>query len=80
MEISETPIEEARRITHYGELKEYGENLLKRRKRRGITRIELSQKTGISCKDIESVEQGVLAFTEEEKQRIARFLRRQRII
>lgn len=80
MEISEMPMEEAQRITRHRMLKEYGENLLRRRKERGITKIELSEKAGISCEDIEGAERGVVVFTEEEKQRIAKFLRRQRII
>lgn len=80
MEISEMPMEEAQRINRHRMLKEYGENLLRRRKERGITKIELSERAGISCEDIEGAERGVMAFTEEEKQRIAKFLRRQRII
>lgn len=61
-------------------IREYGENLKRRRKERGITMIELSERTGVSCEDIDGSERGLVAFTEEEKQRIARFLRRQRII
>ena len=80
MEISEMPMEEARRITRHRMLKEYGENLLQRRKERGITRVELSERAGVSCEDIESAERGLAAFTEEKKQRIAKFLKRQRII
>jgi ribosome-binding protein aMBF1 (putative translation factor) len=80
MEIGQMPMEEARRITRHRMLKEYGENLFRRRKERGITKIELSERAGISCEDIEGAERGVVAFTEDEKQRIAKFLRRQRII
>lgn len=80
MQISEMPMEEARRITRHRMLKEYGESLLQRRKERGITKIELSERAGVSCEDIEGVERGLAAFSEEEKRRIAKFLRRQRII
>ena len=61
-------------------LKEYGENLRRRRKERGITMIELSERAGVSCEDIDGAERGLVAFTEEEKQRIGKFLSRQRII
>ena len=80
MEIIEMPMEEARRITRHRMLREYGQNLLRRRKERGITKIELSERAGVSCEGIEDAERGMAAFTEEEKQRIAKFLRRQRII
>lgn len=80
LEISEMPMEEAKRITRHRLLKEYGENLHRRRKERGITKIELSERAGVSCENIERVERGLAAFTEEEKQKIAKFLRRQRII
>ena len=61
-------------------MKEYGEMLCERRKERGITMIELSGKTGVSRDDIELAERGLLRLTSEEKQRIAKFLKRQRII
>ena len=80
MEISEMPMEEARRITRHRMLKEYGENLLQRRKERGITMIELFERTGVSCKEIASVERGLIELTEEQKLRISKFLRRQKII
>ncbi|MFH0985257.1 MAG: helix-turn-helix transcriptional regulator [Candidatus Omnitrophota bacterium] len=80
MEISEMPTEETKRIPRHQMLKEYGENLRQRRKERGITRIELSERAGVSCEDIESAERGMAVFTEQERQRIAKFLSRQRII
>jgi len=61
-------------------LKEYGENLNRRRKERGVTRMELSERTGVSCKDIDDAERGLEGLSEEEKQRIEDFLLRQRII
>jgi len=80
MEISEMPMEEARRITRHRMLKEYGENLLGRRKERGITRIELFERTEVSISDISKAERGLLELSEEQKLRISKFLRRQRII
>ena len=80
MEISEMPMEEARRMTHHRIRKEYGENLLRRRKDRGITKIELFERTGVSCKEIADAEKGLIDLTEEQKWRISKFLRRQKII
>jgi len=80
MEISEMPMEEARRITRHRMLKEYGENLLQRRKERGITMIELFERTGVTCKEIVDVERGLIDLTEDQKWRISKFLRRQKII
>lgn len=80
MEISEMPMEEARRITRYRMLKEYGKNLLQRRKERGITMIEMFERTGVTCKEIAEAERGLIDLTEEQKGRISKFLRRQRII
>jgi len=61
-------------------MKEYGAMLYERRMERGITMIELSGKTGVSRDDIELAERGLLRLTDEEKQRISEFLKRQRII
>jgi len=80
MEISEMPLEEARSITRRRMVREYGENLLQRRKERGITRIELFERTGVPCKEIVDVERGTADLTEEQKWRISKFLRRQKII
>ena len=80
MEISEMPMEEARKITRHRMLREYGESLLQRRKERGITKIELFERTGVSVSDISRAEHGFLELSEEQKLRIATFLRRQRII
>lgn len=59
---------------------EYGETLRRRRKDRGITLLELSEKTRIHREVIEAVELGKGALSEEDKQRIKKFFRRQRII
>ena len=76
IELSSNEIrKDARRL-----LREYGGNLRSRRKERGITMIELSERAGVSCEDIDGAERGLVAFTEEEKQRIGKVLSRQRII
>ena len=80
MEISEMPMEEARRITRHRMLKEYGESLLQRRKERGITRIELFERTGVPCKEIADAETGLIDLTEDQKGRVSKFLRRQKIL
>lgn len=80
MEISDMPMEEARRITRHRMLREYGENLLRRRKERGITKIELFERTGISVADISKAELGLFELSEDQKLRISKFLRRQKII
>jgi len=80
MEIGQMPMEEARRVTRHRMLKEYGESLLQRRKERGIAKIELFERTGVSVSDIAKAELGLLELSEEKKLRIAKFLRRQRII
>ena len=80
MEISEMPLEEARSITRRRMVREYGENLLQRRKERGITMIELFERTGVTCKEIADVERGAADLTEDQKWRISKFLRRQKII
>ena len=80
MEISEMPLEEARSITRRRMVREYGENLLQRRKERGITMIEIFERTGVTCKEIADVESGSADLTEDQKWRISKFLRRQKII
>ena len=80
MELSETPMEESRSITRPRMLREYGAALLQRRKERGITKIELFERTGVSVSDIAKAELGLFELSEEQKQRISKFLRRQRII
>ena len=79
-EISEMPLEEARSITRRRMVREYGENLLQRRKERGITMIEIFERTGVTCKEIADVERGSVDLTEDQKWRISKFLRRQKII
>ena len=61
-------------------IKIYGETLKRRRRERGITIIELVGRTGIRRENIEDVERGILNLTPTQKQRIKKFLRRQRII
>ncbi len=61
-------------------LREYGENLKRRRKERGITTIEFAEKTGVSREDVENSELGLADLTAPQKKRIEKFLRRQRII
>ena len=80
MEISEMPMEEARSITRHRMLREYGASLLQRRKERGITKIELFERTGVSVSDIAKAELGLFDLSEEQKLRISKFLRRQKII
>lgn len=80
MELSEMPMEEARSITRHRMLREYGASLLQRRKERGITKIELFERTGVSVSDIAKAELGLFDLSEEQKLRISKFLRRQKII
>ena len=80
MEISEMPMEEARHITRHRMLREYGASLLQRRKERGISKIELFERTGVSVSDIAKAELGLFELSEEQKLRIAKFIRRQKII
>lgn len=61
-------------------LREYGENLKRRRKERGITLIELAEKTDISKENIKNIELGLEELARSKKQKIEKFLRRQRII
>lgn len=61
-------------------LKEYGALLHERRKIRGVTMLELSRKTRVRRDDIELAERGLLRLSDEEKERIKKFLRRQPII
>ncbi len=80
MDLSEMYREEEGRITRHRMLREYGASLLQRRKERGITRIELFERTGVSVSDISKAEMGLFELSEEQKLRISKFLRRQRII
>ena len=61
-------------------LKEYGAILHERRKIRGVTLTELAGKAKVSRDDIELAERGLIRLSDEEKQRIKTFLRRQPII
>ena len=80
MDLSEMYREEEGRITRHRMLREYGASLLQRRKERGITRIELFERTGVSVSDISKAEMGLFELSEEQKLRISKFLRRQKII
>lgn len=60
--------------------KEYGEVLKRRRKDRGVTLCELSERTGISQEQIVKAEIGLLDLSGPQKRRIEKFLRRQPII
>jgi hypothetical protein len=42
--------------------------------------IELFERTGVPCKEIAEAEKGMIDLTEEQKWRISKFLRRQKII
>jgi len=61
-------------------LKHYGAMLKRRRKERGITMIELFERTGVPCKEIADAERGLVDLSEDQKGRISKFLRRQKII
>ncbi len=61
-------------------MKLYGEILKRRRKERGVTLTELTQRIGINREVIEGVERGMRDLTPALKKRIKEFLRRQRII
>ena len=61
-------------------VKNYGEVLKQRRKERGVTMIELFERTGVTCKEIADAERGAGDLTEDQKWRISKFLRRQKII
>jgi len=58
----------------------YGEVLKRRRKDRGVTLCELSERTGISQEEISRVELGLLELSGPRKRKIEKFLRRQPII
>ena len=80
MEMRDMHTDEAEAISRHLMIKEYGASLLQRRKERGITRIELFERTGVSISDIAKAERGLFELSEEQKLRISTFLRRQRII
>ena len=61
-------------------LKDKGALMHERRIIRGITLNELAEKTGVRRDDIELAERGLICLTDEEKQRIKKFLRRQPIV
>ena len=58
----------------------FGEVLKERRKVRGITIVELAERTGLSQADLVGVELGLKALASSQRQRIETFIRRQRII
>ena len=58
----------------------YGEILKRRRKVRGITLNELSDRTNICRSSLVEAEYGKIQLSEQERERIEKFLRRQRII
>ena len=74
-ELSGTTTEEELRA-----MKIYGEILKRRRKERGITMTEFSERTGMSREDIEAAERGALILPSAKKRRIEKFLRRQKIL
>ena len=80
MEMRDMHTDEAEAISRHLMIKEYGASLLQRRKERGITRIELFERTGVSISDIAKAERGLFELSEEQKLRISTFLRRQHII
>lgn len=59
---------------------DYGVLLNRRRKERGITLLELSVKTKVCYEDIDLAEKGLLMLTADEKIRISKFLKQQKII
>ena len=61
-------------------VREYGEVLKRRRKDRGVTLCELSERTGISQEEIVRVELGSFELSGPQKRKIEKFLRRQPII
>ena len=61
-------------------VKEYGQVLKRRRKDRGVTLCELSERTGISQEYIAKVELGLFDLSGPQRRRIEKFLRRQPII
>ena len=58
----------------------FGEALRERRKVRGISLVELSERTGLSQPDLVRAELGQAELTAQKMQRIEGFLRRQKII
>jgi len=58
----------------------YGESIRSRRRERGITLTELSEKTSVSRQQITNVELGLDDLTEPQKTSIDDFIRKQRII
>ena len=60
--------------------RKYGQYLKRRRHDRGITICELSERTKISQGHIAGAELGILELSGLQKRRIAKFLRRQKII
>ncbi|HOW87079.1 MAG TPA: helix-turn-helix transcriptional regulator [Candidatus Omnitrophota bacterium] len=60
--------------------KDYGELLTQRRKKRGVTLIELAVKTGISYEDIDLVEKGLLKLSVDEKEIISKFFKQRKIL
>ena len=58
----------------------FGEALRERRKVRGVTIVELAEKTGLSQADLVRTELGQAELTAQEMQKIEGFLRRQKIL
>jgi len=58
----------------------FGEVLKERRKVRGITIVELSDRTGIRQADLAMAELGLKEPAPSQRQRVETFIRRQRII
>ena len=58
----------------------FGEALKERRKVRGITLVELAERTGLSQADLVRAELGQAVLTDGQMQKVEEFIRRQRII
>ena len=58
----------------------FGAVLKGRRKMRGITIVELAERTGLSQADLVGVELGLKGLSQSQRQKIEAFIRRQRII
>jgi len=58
----------------------FGEALKERRKVRGVTIVELAEKTGLSQVDLARAELGQAELTAHQRRRIETFIKRQRIM
>jgi len=58
----------------------HGETLRTRRKVRGVTIVELSERTGLSQAELVHAELGQAVLTDGQRQKVDEFIRRRRII